>query len=104
LDVTGTVVKGLRIRFEGGRAVAIDAAEGVEALRTRVSGNENADRLGEVALVDREGRIGKTGRVFFNTLLDENAASHVALGSAYATGVGDEDRDRINESIVHIDF
>jgi aminopeptidase len=104
LDVTGTVVKGLRIRFEGGRAVSIDADEGVEALRTRVSGNENGDRLGEVALVDREGRIGKTGRVFFNTLLDENAASHLALGSAYATAVGDEDRDRINRSTIHIDF
>jgi aminopeptidase len=104
LDVTGTVLKGLRIRFEGGRAVAIDADEGVEALRTRVGGNENADRLGEVALVDRDGRIGKTGRVFFNTLLDENAASHLALGSAYATAVGDEDRDRINKSTVHIDF
>jgi aminopeptidase len=97
-------VEGLRIRFEGGRAVEIDADEGVEALRTRVSGNANADRLGEVALVDREGRIGKTGRVFFNTLLDENAASHLALGSAYATAVGDEDRDRINTSTVHIDF
>lgn len=104
LDVTGTVVKGLRIRFEGGRAVEIDADEGVEALRTRVNGNENADRLGEIALVDREGRIGKTGRVFFNTLLDENAASHLALGSAYATAVGEEDRDRINTSTVHIDF
>jgi len=104
LDVTGTVVKGLRIRFEGGRAVSIDADEGVEALRTRVAGNENADRIGEVALVDREGRIGKTGRVFFNTLLDENAASHLALGSAYAVAVGDEDRERINKSTVHIDF
>jgi aminopeptidase len=104
LDVTGTVVKGLRVRFEGGRAVEIDADEGVEALRTRVKGNEDGDRLGEVALVDREGRIGKTGRVFFNTLLDENAASHLALGSAYATAVGDEDRDRINKSTIHIDF
>jgi aminopeptidase len=104
LDVTGTVVKGLRIRFEGGRAVEIEADEGVDALRTRVKGNENGDRLGEVALVDREGRIGKTGRVFYNTLLDENAASHLALGSAYATAVGDDDRDRINTSTIHIDF
>jgi aminopeptidase len=104
LDLTGTMVDGLRVRFEGGRAVSIDADEGAEALRARAAKDEGASRLGEVALVDREGRIGKTGAVFFNTLLDENAASHIALGNAYATAVGDEDRDRINRSGVHIDF
>ena len=70
----------------------------------RVAKDEGASRLGEVALVDREGRIGKTGTVFFNTLLDENAASHLALGNAYAISVGDADRDRINKSAIHIDF
>jgi len=104
LDLTGTMVDGLRVRFEGGRAVSIDADEGAEALRARAAKDDGASRLGEVALVDREGRIGKTGAVFFNTLLDENAASHIALGNAYATAVGDEDRDRINRSGVHIDF
>jgi aminopeptidase len=104
LDVSGTVVRGLRIRFEGGRAVEIDAAEGADALRTRCAMDEGAARLGEVALVDREGRIGKTGTVFFNTLLDENAASHIALGNGYATGAGESDRARINESTIHIDF
>ena len=104
LDVSGTVVDGLRIRFEGGRAVEIDAESGAEALRARCAKDEGASRLGEVALVDREGRIGKTGTVFFNTLLDENAASHLALGNAYATAVGEEDRDRINASVIHIDF
>ena len=98
LDLSGTVVDGLRIRFEGGRAVSIEADEGAEALRARVAKDDGAARLGEVALVDREGRIGKTGTVFFNTLLDENAASHIALGNAYATAVGEEDRDRINKS------
>ena len=57
-----------------------------------------------MALVDREGRIGKTGTVFYNTLLDENAASHIALGNAYAISVGEEDRQRINTSSIHIDF
>jgi aminopeptidase len=104
LDVDGTVVRGLRVRFEGGRAVQIDADENADVLRARVAKDEGAARLGEVALVDREGRIGKTGTVFFNTLLDENAASHVALGNAYAAPVGEEDRDRINESAIHIDF
>jgi aminopeptidase len=104
LDIDGTVVRGLRVRFEGGRAVQIDADENAEALRARVAKDDGAARLGEVALVDREGRIGKTGTVFFNTLLDENAASHVALGNAYATPVGEVDRPRINESEIHIDF
>jgi aminopeptidase len=103
LDVSGTVIENLRVRFEGGRAVEIEG-DGAEALRARASKDEGASRLGEVALVDREGRIGKTDTVFFNTLLDENAASHLALGNAYAISVGDEDRDRINRSEIHIDF
>lgn len=103
LDVSGTVVRNLRVRFEGGRAIEIEG-ENADVLRARVGKDEGGSRLGEVALVDREGRIGKTGTVFFNTLLDENAASHLALGSAYATHVGDADRDRINKSAVHIDF
>jgi aminopeptidase len=104
LDVGGTVVRGLRVRFEKGRAVEIDADEGADALRARCAKDEGASRLGELALVDREGRIGKTGTVFFNTLLDENAASHLALGNAYAMAVGEEDHGRINESAIHIDF
>jgi aminopeptidase len=104
LDVGGTVVKGLRVRFEGGRAVQIDADEGADALRARCAKDEGASRLGELALVDGEGRIGQTGTVFFNTLLDENAASHLAFGNAYATTVGAEDLPRINRSAVHIDF
>jgi aminopeptidase len=104
LELDGTVVRGLRVRFEGGRAVAIDADEGAEALRARCASDDGGSRLGEVALVDREGRIGKTGTVFFNTLLDENAASHLAFGNAYAVAVDEADRDRINVSSIHVDF
>ncbi len=58
-----------------------------------------------MALVDGESRIGRLGRTFFSTLLDENAASHVALGSAYALPIGDPaDLARINESEIHVDF
>lgn len=103
LDVGGSVIRDLRVRFEGGRAVEIEG-DGAEALRARAAKDEGASRLGEVALVDREGRIGKTGTVFYNTLLDENAASHLALGNAYAISVGEEDRGRINTSAIHIDF
>ena len=104
LDVSGTLVTGLRIRFEGGRAVSIEADEGADALRARCAKDANASRLGEVALVDGQGRVGKTNTVFFNTLLDENAASHLAFGNAYQSAVGPEDYGRINSSSIHIDF
>jgi aminopeptidase len=104
LVVGGTIVRGLRVRFEGGRAVQIDADEGAGVLRRYAERDEGSSRLGEVALVDGEGRIGPLGTVFYDTLLDENAASHIALGSAYAFTVGEEDHGRINESAVHIDF
>jgi aminopeptidase len=105
LDVGGAVVQGLRVRFEGGRAVEIDADSNAEALRRRCATDEGAARLGEVALVDGKSRIGRLGRTFFNTLLDENAASHIALGDAYASPIADPaDLPRINESKIHIDF
>ena len=76
----GPVVRGLEIRFEAGRAVAIDAEEGGEILRGRAAIDAGAARLGEVALVDRESRVGRLGTTFYETLLDENAVSHIALG------------------------
>jgi len=103
LDVAGSVVTDLRVRFEGGRAVEIEG-ENAGVLRGRTSVDEGGSRLGEVALVDGSGRIGRTGTVFFNTLLDENAASHLAFGNAYAISVGEQDRERINTSAIHIDF
>jgi aminopeptidase len=67
--------------------------------------DEGASRLGEVALVDRESRIGRLGRTFFTTLLDENASSHLALGDAYSSPIADPaDLLHINASAVHIDF
>jgi aminopeptidase len=104
LDVGGTIVDGLTVRFESGHAVQIDADSGVDVLRERAAHDEDASRLGELALVDREGRIGPLGTTFYNTLLDENAASHVALGNAYEIGVGEEDRTKVNKSAIHIDF
>ncbi len=79
----GTVIRGLRMRFEGGRAVEIDADENGGALRSQAERDEGASRLGELALVDRNGRIGPLGTVFYDTLLDENAASHLALGFGF---------------------
>jgi aminopeptidase len=101
----GGVVRGLRVRFEKGRAVAIDADEGAENLRARCAKDDGGTRLGEVALVDREGRIGPLETIFYDTLLDENAASHIALGDGFDFGVtDDDDRRRLNRSGIHIDF
>jgi aminopeptidase len=100
----GTIVRGLRVRFEGGRAVAVDADENGDAIRAQTESDAGAARLGEVALVDRQGRIGPLGTVFYNTLLDENAASHIALGHGFAFCVGEEDAGRVNESGIHVDF
>jgi aminopeptidase len=105
LDVNGSLVTGLRIRFEGGRAVEIEADENAEALRERCATDDGASRLGEVALVDGKSRIGRLGRTFFSTLLDENSASHLALGDAYSHPIADPaDLPRINESEIHLDF
>ena len=105
LDLGGSLVTGLRIRFEGGRAVEIEADGNAQALRERCATDEGAARLGEVALVDGQSRIGGLGRTFFNTLLDENSASHLALGDAYSHPIGDPaDLPRINESKIHVDF
>jgi aminopeptidase len=104
LVVGGSIVRGLRVGFEAGRAVSIDADEGAELLRQYSGRDDGACRLGEVALVDGEGRIGPLDMVFYDTLIDENAASHIALGSAYSFTVGEPDLERINRSQVHIDF
>ena len=102
--IDGSVVRGLRVRFEGGRAVEIEADEGGQTLTARVDTDEGGRRLGEIALVDREGRIGPLGTVFYDTLLDENAASHIALGSGFPWAVEEEDVPRVNVSEVHVDF
>jgi aminopeptidase len=100
----GTVVRGLKVRFEGGRAVQIDADTAQETMRTIAMHDEGSARLGEIALVDGEGRIGKLDTVFYDTLLDENAASHIALGQGFPFLIDEANRSRSNESQIHIDF
>lgn len=105
LELSGSIISGIRVEFSGGRAVRIDADEGAEALRSVVATDDGASRLGEVALVDGHGRVGPLETVFYDTLIDENAASHLALGSGYEHPVESaEDRARINRSGVHVDF
>ena len=104
LFVSGAMVTGLRVRFEHGRVVAIDADQGADAMRALAGRDAGASRLGEVALVDGDSRIGGLDTVFFDTLLDENAASHIALGEGLDFTLGEEHRAQINRSELHIDF
>jgi aminopeptidase len=106
----GALVEGLRIRFEAGRAVEVDADVNGEAAREQMAFDEGAARLGEVALVDGSSPVGLSGLVFGDVLLDENAACHIAWGHAYELTVPDlpsaeEERERLgfNLSNVHQD-
>jgi len=92
------------VRFEGGRAVGVDADSAQDVMRTIIARDEGAARLGEVALVDDEGRIGRLDTVFYDTLLDENAASHIALGQGFPFLVEGDGAAAVNESQIHIDF
>jgi aminopeptidase len=98
----GTLVSDLSVRFEGGRATEVRASAGEVTLRTRLETDHGASRLGEVALVDGAGRIGALDTVFYDTLLDENAASHIAFGQGFPFLL--EDPARSNTSEIHVDF
>ncbi len=104
LFTSGRMITGLTVSFEHGSAVEIDADTGADTLRGLSRRDAGGARLGEVALVDREGRIGPLDTVFYDTLLDENAASHIALGQGFSFAVAGADRERINTSEIHIDF
>jgi aminopeptidase len=104
LLISGRTIEGLRMRFEGGRAVQVDADDGAGLMRELVARDENANRLGEVALVDSSGRIGRSGLIFHDTLLDENAASHIAIGGGFPHLCDEESGARVNTSGIHTDF
>lgn len=110
LSVRGQLIDGIRMRFENGKAVEVSATQGEEALKKLLATDEGAAHLGEVALVKASAPVAQTGSLFYNTLFDENAASHIALGRCYATNVvGGEDKDTLraaggNESLIHVDW
>jgi aminopeptidase len=105
LFTSGVTITGLEVAFEDGRVTRIDAESGAGVLRAVAAHDDGAARLGEVALVDRDGRVGGLGTIFYDTLLDENAASHIALGRGYEAGVATEDDlQRMNHSDIHLDF
>jgi aminopeptidase len=107
---SGGRVEGLTLRFEHGRAVGIEAAQGAAFVRAQMAIDDGAARLGEVALVDGSSPVGKTGIVFGDGLIDENATCHIAWGNAYASTMPElpeEEEAQIgcgfNRSIVHQD-
>ncbi len=83
LNYGGTLIEDFTLTFEAGRVVKAEAARGEETLRRLLDTDEGAARLGEVALVPASSPVARTGLLFANTLFDENAASHLALGSGY---------------------
>ena len=102
LALLGTVVRGLELRFEGGRVVEARAEEGEDVVRTQIDADAGAHLLGEVALVDGESRVWRTGITFFNTLYDENATCHIAYGQAFPMCL--PEGIEANASSVHTDF
>ncbi len=112
LSHQGTLIEGISVRFEGGRVVEAHAARGEEVLQKMLDTDEGGRRLGEVALVPHSSPIAASGLLFMNTLFDENAASHIALGQAYSTCLKDGDRltpeelaaRGANTSLIHVDW
>ena len=112
LSVTGAVVRDLELRFAGGKVVDVRASAGEDIVRGQLAADEQAPFLGEVALVDGESAVKKTGLVFQNTLFDENAACHIAYGTGLPMAVDGVDglsaeeqvAMGLNVSRVHTDF
>jgi aminopeptidase len=112
LVLQGTVVRDLELRFANGEIVDMKASSGEEVVRKQIETDEGSKHLGEVALVDGDSRVGRTGLTFLNTLFDENATSHIAFGQALqeavegGAGMSPEEMAElgVNDSSVHVDF
>ena len=112
LSHQGTMIEGIQVRFEHGRIVEARATRGQEVLQKLIDTDDGARRLGEVALVPHSSPIAQSGLVFLNTLFDENAASHIALGQSYSSCLRDGDKlspeelaaRGANSSLIHVDW
>jgi aminopeptidase len=112
LSHQGTLIENIRCTFKDGRIIEATATAGEAAINKLISTDEGARQLGEVALVPNPSPIAQSGVLFWNTLFDENAASHIALGQAYATCLidGEKMSDQqlaslgANESLIHVDW
>jgi aminopeptidase len=112
LSHQGTMIEGIHVRFEKGRIVEARASRGQEVLQRLIDTDDGARRLGEVALVPHSSPIAASGMLFLNTLFDENAASHIALGQSYSSCLRDGDKltpaqlaaKGANDSLIHVDW
>src|SRR5690625_3759996 len=112
LNYGGNIVDDFKLTFEDGKVTDVSAKQGEDVLRHLLETDDGAKRLGEIALVPDESPVSQSGLIFYNTLFDENASCHIALGKAYPTNVQngekmdlDElDQNGINDSMVHVDF
>ncbi|WP_046174792.1 aminopeptidase [Domibacillus indicus] len=112
LSYAGNIIDGFTVTFENGRVTNVAAQEGEDVLKQLVDTDEGSHYLGEVALVPHDSPISNAGILFFNTLFDENASNHLAIGSAYAFCIegGKEmsqdelEKNGLNTSITHVDF
>jgi len=112
LELLGTLVTDLELRFEGGRIVDVRASRGADVVRSQLESDPQAAYLGEVALVDGESRVGDSGITFYNTLFDENATCHIAYGMGFSfvfEGGNELSKDErleagLNQSKVHTDL
>jgi aminopeptidase len=112
LSHQGTLIENIRCTFKDGKIVEATATAGEAALNKLISTDDGARRLGEVALVPHRSPIAQSGTLFWSTLFDENAASHIALGQAYSTcliggeRMSNEELARLgaNESLIHVDW
>ena len=112
LSYQGMLIENIQVRFENGRVVEAKASKGQDILQSMLDSDGGARQLGEVALVPNSSPISKTGLLFWNTLFDENAASHIALGQAYSTCIrGGDSLDPAqlaakgaNDSLIHVDW
>jgi aminopeptidase len=112
LSYQGTMIEGIQVRFEEGRIVEAHASRGEQTLQKLIDTDDGARRLGEVALVPHSSPIASSGRLFFHTLFDENAASHIALGQAYSSCLRNGDKltpeelsvRGANDSLIHVDW
>ncbi len=112
LSYAGTLIEGIEVHFKDGKIVDISAEKGDETIKKLVFDNDGGTGLGEVALVPDPSPISQSGIIFFNTLFDENASNHLAIGSAYPTTIqggtkmSEEELKEhgINTGTVHVDF
>ena len=112
LSYGGELIEDFSIRFEKGRAVEVHAKRNEELLKKMISMDEGAARLGEVALVPYDSPISQSGILFYETLFDENASCHLALGRGFNNNFKDFEKysyeelkaKGLNESMIHVDF